>query len=170
MRERFLEWTLDDAMRSRIRRPATTYADIHVHVEVLQRYRLSRNIRGRLDERVGRALDIDERVVVDRLLREGRNVTVLARSKSGSPTPDIAVDGEPCEIKTSTNANAKAFGRRVADVRQRQGTGRVFVNAMRSGIPTAELAAEMKAVVEVGDATYIRIIAREVDQEYGRWS
>lgn len=89
--------------------------------------------------------------------------------RRGHATPDLAVDGHRAEIKSSTKGNVRAFGGRIADVRLRQGTGRVYINSVRSLISSTELFTELQAVVDHGDATYIRIIGSDVDQEYGRW-
>lgn len=80
-------------MRRRIRDSSVTLDAVLACARTLQEYRASQGYGGRLDERVGK-LDANERWIVDLLLTEGRNVTHVARTKSGAQTPDLVVDGE----------------------------------------------------------------------------
>ncbi|WP_139058094.1 hypothetical protein [Tsukamurella pseudospumae] len=156
-------------MLRRIKVPQVPLAEVMFHVHALQELRRRLLISGRVDERVGKPLDRRERTVVDTLVAEGRNVTVLARARTGDSTPDIAVDGRAAEIKSSTRGNARAFAFRVGEVWDRQGTGLVFVNADESAIDHADLVGAMQALVAHGDAAYIRVIGRRADIELGRW-
>lgn len=166
--ERRLEWEMDRVMARRIKADVPL-ADVMEYVRRLQRYRADRGVRGRLDERVGVRLDDGERAVVQILLREGCNVTSLPAKRTGESTPDIAVDGLTAEIKASTGGRARTFTARVSQVKDQQGTQRTFVNAQRSKIPRIELVAAMTRVVDDGDASYIRVIGNDYDDELGRW-
>jgi hypothetical protein len=170
--ERRLEWQMDRAMAIRAASRSDSGLDLSQvirHIDRLQRFRRGRRLSGRLDERVGSPLSVDEREVVDVLLREGRNVTVIARVASGDPTPDIAVDGVLAEIKSSTAGNVRAFSGRVKQVPDQQVAERVFVNAVRSRIAPTDLARAMNALVSDGALRYIRIVGRDWDDECGRW-
>jgi len=111
-RERRLEWELDDAMRRRLKTNGPL-DEVLQTARALQDYRAANGITGRLDERFGKPFDVDERLVVDKLLSEGRNVSSIAALNTGDVTPDMVVDARLSEIKTSTSSNAGTFGRRV---------------------------------------------------------
>lgn len=168
--ERVLEWQMDRIMLDRIKDPSIPIEDVQAHVARLQEFRAEQGIVGRLDERVGKPLDDDERKVVDKLLGEQRNVTALARPKSGGAMPDLVVDGSLAEIKASTSDNASAFAQRVRNVPLKQGTGNVFVNMHRSGITLDDMLAELSPLVTNGQVAYIRVIGEGIDVELGRWT
>ena len=98
--ERGLERLLDAAMRRRIRDDSVTLADVLTLARQLHDYRDGNSLPAHLDDRVG-VLDDNERVIAELLVSEGRNVTHVVRRKSGEPTPDLVVDGEFAEVKTS---------------------------------------------------------------------
>ncbi len=109
--ERGLERLLDAAMRRRIRDDSVTLADVLTLARQLHDYR-----------------DGNSRVIAELLVSEGRNVTHVVRRKSGEPTPDLVVDGEFAEVKTSIGASVEGFRRRLHGAQ----ASRVFVNARRS--------------------------------------
>ncbi|BBZ57958.1 VG15 protein [Mycolicibacterium phocaicum] len=167
--ERRLEWELDDAMRRRMKSADGSLDEVLARINALQQYRAANRITGRLDERFGKPFDAHERVVVDKLLAEGHNVTSIAVLRTGDTTPDMAVDGRVAEIKASISANIDNFGKRVADAYADQGAPAVFVNATRSGIARSDMEQVMQDIVSRGDSLYIRIIGSDYDSEFGRW-
>ncbi|MFT4125554.1 MAG: hypothetical protein QM662_04915 [Gordonia sp. (in: high G+C Gram-positive bacteria)] len=170
--ERQLEWEYDEAAQRLTKDPDTTLAEVQQKARALQSYRAANGVTGRLDERIGKPFDNAERLVVDKLLAEGRNVSSISESAKvqGRALPDMFVDAELAEIKTSTSGNVRAFGGRVAKVQAEQSASRTYVNAARSKIPHADLEAEMRRIVASGDAGYIRIIGEDsYDVEIGKW-
>lgn len=167
--ERRLEWELDDAMRRRMKSKDGSLDEVLQRVRALQEYRAANGITGRLDERFGKPFDADERVVVDKLLSEGRNVTSLAVLRTGDSTPDMAVDARVAEIKASISSNVTSFAGRVTEAWDEQGAPYVFVNATRSKVARADMEREMQAIVSRGDSMYIRIIGNGYDSEFGKW-
>lgn len=167
--ERRLEWELDDAMRRRMKSKDGSLDEVLQRVHALQEYRAANGITGRLDERFGKPFDADERVVVDKLLSEGRNVTSLAVLRTGDSTPDMAVDARIAEIKASISSNVTNFAGRVTEAWDEQGAPYVFVNATRSKVARADMEREMQAIVSRGDSMYIRIIGNGYDSEFGKW-
>ncbi len=109
--------------------------------------------------------------MVERLLSEGRNVSSIAAATKvqGRALPDVFVDGELAEIKTSTKGNARAFGLRVAAVPLEQHASRIFVNAVGSRIRRVDLETTLREIVDGGYAAYIRVIGADYDTEFGRW-
>lgn len=167
--ERRLEWELDDAMRRRMKSADGSIDEVLARINALQQYRAANGITGRLDERFGKPFDTDERVVVDKLLAEGHNVTSIAVLRTGDTTPDMAVDARLAEIKTSISSNVSNFGKRVADAYEEQGAPAVFVNATGSRIARADMERVMQDIVSRGDSLYIRVIGSDYDSEFGRW-
>lgn len=167
--ERRLEWEFDDAMRRRMQSKDGSIDDVLERAHALQQYRAANGITGRLDERFGRPFDTGERIVVDTLLSEGRNVSSIAVQRTGDATPDMAVDGRIAEIKASISSNVANFAGRVTEAWDEQGAPYVFVNATRSKVTRAEMEREMQAIVSRGDSMYIRIIGDGYDSEFGKW-
>ena len=167
--ERRLEWELDDAMRRRMKSKDGSLDDVLERAHTLQQYRAANGIMGRLDERFGKPFDPDERVVVDKLLGEGRNVSSIAVLRTGDSTPDMVVDARVAEIKSSAGSNAVTFAGRVSEAWEEQGAPYVFVNATRSGIARLDMEREMQRVVSRGDSMYIRIIGDGYDSDFGKW-
>ncbi|GEL97420.1 hypothetical protein CTE05_09670 [Cellulomonas terrae] len=125
---------------------------------------------GRLVIEGGRTLSAQESVIVGRLIREGRNVRVLAEStRHGVRTADFIVDGVRTELKTITSLTSRdlsgALGRRIlegagqaphiiADVRGQAGITRELAErAVRRAFGADTL----------GRIQQIRVIGRDFD-------
>lgn len=169
-KERRLEWEYDQAVLKLEADPAATLGDAQARARALQEHREQLGVTGRLDERAGRMFNDDERLVVDTLLAEGRNISSLTESKvPRRRLPDMFVDAELAEIKTSNKSSARAFGLRIAAVQSEQYASHTYVNAMRSGITREDLEATLQEIVDNGNARYIRVIGADYDTELGRW-
>ena len=162
--ERGLERLLDAAMRRRIRDDSVTLADVLTLARQLHDYRDGNSRPAHLDDRVG-VLDDNERVIAELLVSEGRNVTHVVRRKSGEPTPDLVVDGEFAEVKTSIGAGVEGFRRRLHGAQ----ASRVFVNARRSLIDPDAMDDLVSGLIGDACLTYARVIGEGYDTTYGEW-
>lgn len=166
--ERAMARRLDELMRRRLRDDTVTLDEVLDQVldqvRQLHAYRAGHGRPARLDERVGK-LDDSERLIALLLVAEGRNVTHVPPAKSGQPTPDLVVDGELAEVKTSIGANIDGFTRRLEDAQAR----RVFVNATASLISSGAMSLLVRTLIDDGYLTYTRVIGDGYDDQFGRW-
>lgn len=162
--ERAMERRLDDLMRRRLRHDTVDLASVVDQARKLHHYRAERGYPAHLDERVGK-LDDSERLVARLLVAEGRNVSHVPPAKTGQVTPDLIVDGEIAEVKSSLGAGVQGFRTRL---RQAQAT-RVFVNATQSRISPDAMSDLVQSLIDLGVLTYALVIGDHYDWQRGRW-
>lgn len=163
-RERAMERRLDELMRRRLRNDTVGLDSVVVEARKLHWYRVELGYPAHLDERVGK-LDDSERLVTRLLVSEGRNVSHVPPTKTGQVTPDLVVDGELAEIKTSIGAGIRGFRKRL---RKSQST-RVFVNATQSQISPDNMSELVQKLIDIGVLTYARVIGDCYEWQRGRW-
>jgi len=131
---------------------------------------------GQLVIQGGRTLSTEEMIIVGKLLKEGRNVTVLVESTAqGARTADFLVDGVLTELKSISNLTSKdlsgALGRRIlegagqgqhiiADVQRQAGlTRELAARAIRRafGADTLKRIQQIRVIGEGFDITVPRI-------------
>lgn len=151
-------------MRRRLRDDTVDLASVVDQARRLHRYREERGYPAHLDERVGK-LDDSERLVAQLLVSEGRNVSHVPPTKTGQVTPDLVVDGELAEVKSSFGVGVQGFRTRLADS---QAT-RVFVNATQSLISPNDMSDLVQNLIDLGVLTYARVIGEHYDWQRGRW-